>query len=151
MTLSFDNLTEADAALITKLIPLNDELRAVACTLARLGVRFRRAEPARAARWIELLEPHPFYKLGQVMFDLLEWEDFMLDGAIPDPAPEHLLHAARALAAQAGLEVGPVALPDDLPALEGGFYLYRDAVLGLVWLGLESMASARSPSADLAK
>lgn len=140
MALSYDDLTPADAALLSQVIPLSDELRATACTLARLGVRFRRAEPARAARWIEILEPHPFYKLGQVMFDLLEWEDFMLDGAAPAPAPDRVLAAARALAAQAGLEIGTVGLPKDLPALEAGFYLYRDTVLGLLWVALEGQA-----------
>jgi len=147
MALRFDDLPAADAALLARLVPLNDELRGVACTLARLGVRFRRAEAERAARWIDILEPHPFYKLGQVMFDLLEWEDFMLDGETPEAGPEQVLAFANRLLAQADLGVERIAMPTDLPSLEAGFYLYRDVVLGLVWIALagDAAGNVRNP------
>src|SRR5689334_5377441 len=57
--------------------------RAALCTLARRGIAFRLGEPERAAEWIDRLSPHPIYKGGQFLFDLLEWEDFMLEGLPP--------------------------------------------------------------------
>ncbi|EEW25937.1 hypothetical protein [Rhodobacter ferrooxidans] len=126
----------ADIALLTRLGALSEDLRGIACTLARLGVRWRRAEPARCAGWIDAVEPHPFYKLGQVMFDLLEWEDFMLDEAAPPASAQRLLDVAGRLLAQAGVQITQVTLPADLPPLEAGFYLYRDVVLGLIWLAI---------------
>lgn len=142
MSLSFDDLPEADAALLARLVPLNDGMRAVACTLARLGVRFRRDAPDRARRWIEILEPHPFYKLGQVMFDLLEWEDFMLDGDAGLAAPDQVLALVNTVLEKADLSIKSVRLPDDLPGLETGFYLYRDVVLGIISLALEGRDGA---------
>ncbi|NJN05799.1 MAG: hypothetical protein HC814_04710 [Rhodobacteraceae bacterium] len=142
MPLTFDDLPETDVALLMRLVPLNDGLRGVACTLARLGVGFRRTFPERAARWIEILEPHPFYKLGQVMFDLLEWEDFMLDGEVALAEPQAVADLVNKIVAQAGIEVEPVAFPSDLPPLEMGFYLYRDVVLGGVRLVLEAGSTA---------
>lgn len=147
MAVSFDDLPPQDAALLGRLIPLNDAMRGAACGLARLGVRFRREDAQRAARWIALLEPHPFYKLGQVMFDLLEWEDFMLDGEPPETVPADLIAAANRLLAAAEIEVPADArLPDDLPALESGFYLYRDVVLGLIWMAVRSEAESAAPT-----
>ncbi len=65
----------------------NDWLRAVLCTLARRGVAFRQAHPARAQRILEILSRLPMYKGGQFLFDLMEWEDFMLDGPPPPVVP----------------------------------------------------------------
>jgi len=38
----------------------------------------RRDEPERARGLLEALGVWPLYKGGQFLFDLLEWEDFML-------------------------------------------------------------------------
>lgn len=130
--------TDADRALLDQIGAGNRGLRAGLCTLARLGVAWRRSEPDRTAAWLDQLGPHPLYKAGQVLFDLLEWEDFMLDG----PAPEIDTAAAAALARQVAQQFGlpePTAAATDLealPDLEMGFYLYRDVILGLLWLGL---------------
>ena len=141
MSVSFDDLPREDVAILTRLMPLSDTLRASLCTLARLGVMFRRDDDARAARWIEILEPHPFYKLGQVMFDLLEWEDFMLDGDPPNAIPAAVLDFANKLFSEVDLRIDVVSLPESLPNLETGFYLYRDVVLGLIWMALEGHAT----------
>jgi hypothetical protein len=118
----------------------NLSVRSVLCTLARHGVAFRRREPERARRWIEMLGPHPFFKGGQFLFDLLEWEDFMMDGEPPPPLEASSLapvldHLAKAF----GLQVEPgvwAALAgqtaDALPPLQSSFHLYRDVVLGLL-------------------
>jgi hypothetical protein len=87
-------------------------------------------------------ESHPFYKAGQTLFDLFEFEDFILDG---DPAPvdaDMMLKVVRPLAAWLGLPA--IAVPEltELPDLEAGFYLFRDVVIGLVSLGSELMAEA---------
>ena len=133
MTVSFDDLPEADAALLAKLVPLNDSMRGLFCCFARLGVQFRRDDMVRAHQCITLLEPHPFYKLGQVMFDLLEFEDFMLDGDAPEIVSIDFIDAVNRLLKPADLEVPPeFSLPDDLPKLETGFLLYRDVFLGIV-------------------
>lgn len=74
----------ADVALLRLLQAQNAVMRTALCTLARRGVAFRRREPDRTLAWIEVLSPHPMFKAGQFLFDLMEWEDFMLDG---DPPP----------------------------------------------------------------
>lgn len=76
-------------------------LRGVACMLARRGVAFRLAHPERARALIDALERSPLYKMGQFLFDLTEWEDFMVDGPPPPPVPTAL--DARALARLATL------------------------------------------------
>lgn len=137
MSVSFDDLPPEDVAILTRLMSVSDSLRASLVTLARLGVMFRKDDDARAARWIEILETHPFYKLGQVMFDLLEWEDFMLDGDPPNVIPTAVHDFANKLFSEVDLRIDVVSLPEGLPNLETGFYLYRDVVLGLIWLALE--------------
>jgi hypothetical protein len=89
-----DALGPPDRALIEAIRTHDAGLRALLCTLARHGVAMRRAEPARARAWLDALATHPFYKAGQFLFDLLEWEDFMLDAEAPP-----LLDAAAALRA----------------------------------------------------
>jgi len=133
----------ADAVLRQMLVQRNARMREALCTLARLGVAFRRAEASRARGWADELSVHPFYKGGQFLFDLLEWDDFMLDG----PAPvvleaAELANALRPLLGLLGQAVPPV-LPafGALPPLEAGFYLYRDVALGLVWLSLAGVAA----------
>src|SRR5688572_21992612 len=65
-------------------------LRAVCCTLARRGVAFRQGHPQRASRILATLSVSPVYKGGQLLFDLLEWEDFLVDGPAPPVVPTTL-------------------------------------------------------------
>ncbi|MEO8523818.1 MAG: hypothetical protein ABI460_03765 [Caldimonas sp.] len=136
----------ADLNLVSAIRRHDEVVRAALCTLARYGVLFRRKAPERAAAWLDQLAPHPLFKGAQFLFDLLEWEDFMLDGASPPllnlQSLRHVLDrlAAALRAVGAGLDGLPgatlevdltaLAAEDDLPALEGGFYLYQDVVLG---------------------
>lgn len=80
-------LEPGDLALLFTIQRGSQWARAVACTVARRGVAFRLGDPRRAAAWLGALERLPFYKAGQFLFDLLEWEDFMLDGPPPPLAP----------------------------------------------------------------
>lgn len=139
MALRVGNLSPEDSALLARIVPLNDEMRGTVCGMARIGVAFRHETPERASAWIELLEPHPFYKAGQVMFDLLEFEDFMLDGEVPTVFPAAIRDLAGKLLASLALDPPAIELSDDLPALEPGFYLYRDVVLGLVRIALTAV------------
>jgi hypothetical protein len=148
-------LQPEDLALLAAIRGGNDWLRAVLCTVARRGIAFRLADPERARQIILILSPLPIYKGGQFLFDLMEWEDFMLDGPIPEPVPTTL--DARSLVRIAALldsirghldgafpggivgalkvEVQPSTgenTHEELPPLEGGFYLYQDVVLGLL-------------------
>ena len=128
-------------------------LRAILSTLARRGVAFRRQDEKRAQRILEELAPSPLYKGGQFLFDLLELEDFMVDGTPAETIPttldattlvrlanllndvkRHLDGAVEPLTPEGldiQLRVDAIA-PEQLPALEAGFYLYQDVVLGLV-------------------
>ena len=93
----------------------------------------------------------PVYKGGQFLFDLLEWEDFMLNGPAPPIVSTTLdARALRRVAAaltsvqsylDGAVQATPVAdviasvvvIDDqDLPPIEPGFYLYQDVVLGIV-------------------
>ncbi|NUT46320.1 MAG: hypothetical protein HOV94_03220, partial [Saccharothrix sp.] len=76
-------LRDGDRAAMRSLGRLNARLREVLCTLARRGRAIRLTEPRRARRILDALAPWPFYKGGQFLFDLLEWEDFMIDGEPP--------------------------------------------------------------------
>jgi hypothetical protein len=124
-------------------------LRALLCTLARHGLAMRRAQPARAQAWLDALAPHPYYKGGQFLFDLLEWEDFMLDGEAPPPldaaavvrALERIAQALRAVSAEIdGQPSGPslqTVAPEAvemLPVLAGDQYLFPCVVLGALVL-----------------
>ena len=135
-----------DEALLRLLAAQNVVLRAVLCTLARRGVAFRQRDPDRARMWLDALAVHPLFKGGQFLFDLLEWEDFMLDGEPPPLIDGAALAAVLDLVKQGldalrqAIEGEPVATlspvdipsPTDLPPLEAGFTLYRDVVLGLL-------------------
>lgn len=129
----------ADRQLLSAIRRHDQGLRALLCTLARYGVRLRRQQPARACAWLDELAGHPVFKGGQFLFDLLEWEDFMLDGEPPAALDTAELQQAWArlagLLQNFGAELEAMvlepALPaSDLPALEAGFYLYQDVVLG---------------------
>jgi hypothetical protein len=154
-TLEPQPLLSQDVQLLKSLKEGGQWLRAMVCTLARRGVLLRTASPERAKAILDALSTLPYYKGGQFLFDLLELEDFMLDGPPPEILPAALnaaalhrvalaLHAVkRSLdgeAADAGImdtvidtvQVDSGSFIGDLPTLEAGFYLYQDVVLG-VW------------------
>lgn len=133
-------LTDPDRRLLALIAAHDVQLRTGLCTLARLGVQVRRSDPARAEALVLQLEAHPYYKAGQTLFDLLEVEDFMLDGdpVAPDwPATATVL---APLAKHFGIEVVPLPAFDRLPELEMGFYLYRDVVIGAATLFSDLLA-----------
>ena len=138
-------LTPQDEQIIAALAARSSELRAVLYTLARVGVAWRRREPERTRAWLTRLEAHPFYKGGQVLFDLLEWEDFMLDGEPPEPDLQQVFALATRIAEWLGLAPPPSMVIGDLPVLEGGFYLYRDVLLGAIELGTQPIQLGESP------
>lgn len=137
-----------DLALLELVRRGGDWLRGVLCTLARRGVAFRQSHPERAQALLDALAAHPFYKAGQFLFDLMEWEDFMLDGPPPPLVPTALdarsLQKLAELLASVRTHLDGAPLPaefaidantfgaqdENLPPLEGGFYLYADVVLG---------------------
>lgn len=154
---AFSPLTPADEAALRTLQTTNEWLRAVLCTLARRGVALRRRDAARAQALLDSLAPWPLYKGGQFLFDLMEWEDFMLDGPPPPLLPTvfdaetsrelaNLLNAVRRLFdgntdPETMLRWVPVGdryegADKALPPLEPGFYLYQDVVLGLYESGV---------------
>lgn len=148
-------LDPRDAAVLDVLARGSEWARAVACTLARRGGAFRRDHPERAKTVLEALRTSPLFKGGQFLFDLMEWEDFMLDGP-PPPMMDTALDA-RALSRLAELvesarghldgaasgrpgevqvdfvqELSDGPVDGDLPELEPSLYLYEDVVLGVV-------------------
>ncbi|HEX7440088.1 MAG TPA: hypothetical protein VF319_08300 [Caldimonas sp.] len=140
----------ADERLLQALRVHDEGLRALLCTLARRGVALRRAAPQRAGRWLDELAPHPLFKAGQFLFDLLEWEDFMLDGAPPplldantvrvalDRVTQLLRSIGAALDGEAAtamtIDLAAGADGARLPALESSFYLFQEVVLGAISL-----------------
>ena len=140
----------ADVALLRLLQAQNAVLRTALCTLARRGVAFRRHEPERALAWIEALAPYPVFKAGQFLFDLMEWEDFMLDGAPPPlgetQAADLVAKVRELLGLAPPAATPPPPAPAALPALESGFHLYRDVILGALDLGFAAGA-ALTPAA----
>lgn len=157
-------MTDEDRALLASVERGNVWLRAASCTLARRGAAFRRDHPDRARAILQALACYPLYKAGQFLFDLTEWEDFMVDGPEPELVPTTL--DSRALARLAALlqdiqahldgdegerppPTAPPAVsatPDrDLPPLEAGFYLYENVVLGIVDSALPMLAARESP------
>lgn len=137
------HLTDTDRQIIGLMAARNEDLRSLFATLARLGVQWRHAENARCQEWITTLEPHPFYKAGQVIFDLFEWEDFILDGSNPADVSLNLLPRLNSFLANIeGMpEIPIIDLTMHLPELEPGFYLYRDVILGGLWLIVTAAAS----------
>ena len=125
------HLRQADHDLLALFAVKNELLRNGLTTLARLGVAWRRAEPDRCRSWLAAVEPHPFFKGGQTLFDLLEFEDFMLDApdTVDGASAQMLLDRLTKLLGQEA--TASIAL-ENLPALEPGFYLYRDVVLGVL-------------------
>jgi Lamin Tail Domain len=156
-----------DRALLEAVQSGNAWLRGVTCTLARRGVALRAQDPARARALLESLSTWPVYRAGQFLFDLLELEDFMLDGEPPelvtgtlDPAALQRLatllrsvqrHIDGAIDGDADEFDAPPAqppgLPQDLPPIEAGFYLYQDVVLGVAMsVGPDFRGQPRPPS-----
>ena len=138
---------------IAKLVAIQDSnkgLRAILCTLARRGIAFRQNHPERARAILRTLSIYPFYKGGQFLFDLMEWEDFMLDGPPPEIVsidflgtwPESISNLFKALEnylnPTSNESLPPVQTDgqnlsfseSQLPVLESSFYLYKDIVLG---------------------
>jgi hypothetical protein len=132
-----------DRALRDLIAGHDSDLCALLCTMARLGVHWRNHEPERCSWWIGQLGMHPYYKGGQFLFDLLEWEDFLLDGEQRVVAYADILAFVEAVPVLRRLLPEHLAFPSELPPLETGFYLYRDVVLGVLWITL-SAAEARS-------
>ena len=149
----FTNLLPEDVETLLAIAQANDWLRAALHTLARRGTALRQQAPDRAFELLQLLSPHPFYKAGQFLFDLLEWEDFIVDGPPPDSIDTIMnTESVRAVSAVLrGLKgyldgalprdmnvitsldpMSFVTTGEDLPPLEPGFYLYQDIVLGLL-------------------
>lgn len=145
-------LLAAELQLLKQISGGHDWLRAVLCTLARRGVAYRTLRGDAAGAMLDSLATSPIYKAGQFLFDLMEWEDFMLDGPPPPVVPttfdaasmvrlSRLLDEVRShldSAGARGIAMPSIALSgsltDDsvLPPLEGGYYLYRDVVLGAI-------------------
>ena len=141
-----------DLALLAGLQRGNEWLRAVLCTLARRGLGFRQQQPARADQLLAALSRYPYFKAGQFLFDLMEWEDFMLDGAEPPIVPttlngpalkrlaqllnefrQHLDGALPAVVPEINASPALDAAQDaDLPPLEASLYLYHEVVLGIL-------------------
>lgn len=160
--------SDADAELLESAARGNLWLRSLLCTLARRGTKVRQAEPERAATLLTELAPWPWFKGGQFLFDLMEWEDFMVDGP-PPPLLRGALDAAawETLAARLGelralfdsapaaprsavssiadaLEAAVTADDTDLPAMEPGLHLYRDVVLGTMASAATAMETRRA-------
>ncbi|WP_251095709.1 hypothetical protein [Streptomyces sp. Caat 7-52] len=76
-------LTPTDHRAFAFLGHVNSSLRQCLCTLARHGVALRRDAPERARLLLDTVRPWPLYKGGQFLFDLMEWEDLMVDGGPP--------------------------------------------------------------------
>jgi hypothetical protein len=139
-----DPLTPVDRNLLALLADHTVVQRAILCTFARIGVAWRQLEADRTQAWLTQLEPHPFYKGGQFLFDLLEVEDFMLDGPPPPVVSDsELIAVASRIAAATGIEMPVSAVQaslDALPPLEPGFYLYRDVLLGIVFILITALS-----------
>ncbi|MEG3158892.1 hypothetical protein U1763_00085 [Sphingomonas sp. LB2R24] len=139
-------LTPSDRALLALVAGQDHVLRSGLSTLARLGVRVRRADPDRAETLVLQFEAHPFYKAGQTLFDLFEFEDFILDGDLAPVDADMLMKIVQPLAAWMGLSGVPAPDLSDLPKLEAGFYLFRDVAIGLISLGSDLMRDAAVPA-----
>lgn len=156
-----DGLSPADLRLLADLSLGNEWIRALLCTLARRGTWLRRTNSRRAQALIDNMTPWPIFKAGQFLFDLLEWEDFMVTGSAPEPlegaldtiALARITRLLQLLAAQFDgtiavnippRDMEPISMPEaaDLPILEPGFYLYQDVVLGII-VSIEASRAAQ--------
>ncbi|MYR57044.1 hypothetical protein GTY54_12650 [Streptomyces sp. SID625] len=93
-------LTPTDHRALAFLDHVNGSLRQCLCTLARHGVALRRATPERARILLDTVRPWPLYKGGQFLFDLMEWEDLMVDGDPPPVMPTERIVSACTLPVQ---------------------------------------------------
>jgi uncharacterized repeat protein (TIGR01451 family) len=130
-------LTSRDRTTLDFLQDHNTRLRSVLCTLARRGVAIRQDEPDRAGQILDALAPWPFYKGGQFLFDLLEWEDFMLDG---DPPPVRTRAELASLLDLPGQWLGGTARALRTPAVTSMQHTSTALNLPMRWLA----ATARS-------
>ncbi|MGW0882946.1 hypothetical protein [Streptomyces sp. NPDC002671] len=92
--------TPTDLRAFAFLGQVNSRLRQCLCTLARHGVALRHRDPERARLLLDTVRPWPFYKGGQFLFDLMEWEDLMVDGDPPPPASTERIVSACTLPVQ---------------------------------------------------
>jgi hypothetical protein len=143
-------LSAAEIRLLDALGQGHDWLRAALCTIGRRGIAYRQGRPEAAQTLLDALSTSPLYKAGQFFFDLMEWEDFMLDGPAPpilanvldaaalqrlaallDKIKSHLDGAPTVAVGSWRVELAGVLVDQqDLPSLAGGLYIYRDCVLG---------------------
>ncbi|MET9733481.1 hypothetical protein ABZZ79_23350 [Streptomyces sp. NPDC006458] len=93
-------LTPTDHRALAFIGQVNCSLRACLCTTARHGVALRRGDPERARALLDTVRPWPLYKGGQFLFDLMEWEDLMVDGDLPPLVPAEKIVAACTLPVQ---------------------------------------------------
>jgi hypothetical protein len=93
-------LTPTDHRAFAFLGQVNTCLRQCLCTLARHGVALRRLDPERARVLLDAVRPWPLYKGGQFLFDLMEWEDLMVDGDPPPLMPAERIVSACTLPVQ---------------------------------------------------
>ncbi|MFF8030981.1 MULTISPECIES: hypothetical protein [unclassified Streptomyces] len=93
-------LTPTDHRAFAFLGQVNGCLRQCLCTLARHGVALRRHDPERARELLDAVRPWPLYKGGQFLFDLMEWEDLMVDGDPPPLMPAERIRSACTLPVQ---------------------------------------------------
>lgn len=159
----------ADLRVLQQLQRGNNWLRAVLCTLARRGVAFRLAYPLHTRYILDSMSTLPYYKGGQFLFDLMEWEDFMLDGP-PAPLLSSVFNVPMGDQVKAlistmiktintqfgpsselgGIEGGErFTLPEgELPPLESSFYLYQEVVLGVIASQLASNLESETTEPD---
>ncbi|AIR99560.1 hypothetical protein [Streptomyces glaucescens] len=93
-------LTPTDHRAFAFLGQVNGSLRQCLCTLARHGAALRRDAPERARLLLDTVRPWPLYKGGQFLFDLMEWEDLMVDGDPPPVMPTERIVSACTLPVQ---------------------------------------------------
>ena len=150
---NFTSLLPEDVGILMAIQRGNEWLRALLYTFARRGTALRKRYSERSFQLLQILSPHPFYKGGQFLFDLLEWEDFIVDGHLPNVTSATFdtetlamlggylsqLHnylnqnLPSNMAIPAPIDIHAFVTPEaDLPPIEPGFYLYQDVVLGLL-------------------
>ena len=159
----------ADLNILQQLQRGNEWLRAVLCTLARRGLAFRQAYPLPAQYVIQSITGLPYYKGAQFLFDLMEWEDFMLDGP-PPPVLDAIFNApmsqqlkaflstiSKMLSAQFGgnnqmngaANLGDFTFPEgELPPLDGSIFLFQEVILGLMISQMVQKANPETAGAN---